>query len=88
MWSTNATEGFFATLKRGINGVYHYIGKQPSHRRKEKSNFVPKSVKPACQRALRRFLKFAATTLSELPDGLSGVYHRRPPCQTGKNFAS
>ena len=25
-------EGFFATLKRGINGVYHHVGKQHLHR--------------------------------------------------------
>ncbi len=38
--STNAIEGYFATLKRGINGVYHHVGKQHLHRhhnsRKEK----------------------------------------------------
>ena len=25
--TTNAVEGYFATLKRGINGVYHHVGK-------------------------------------------------------------
>ena len=30
--TTNSTEGFFATLKRGINGVYHHVGKQHLHR--------------------------------------------------------
>jgi hypothetical protein len=25
--TTNAIEGSFATLKRGINGVYHHVGK-------------------------------------------------------------
>ncbi len=30
--STNTIEGFFATLKRGINGVYHHVGKQHLHR--------------------------------------------------------
>jgi hypothetical protein len=30
--TTNSIEGFFATLKRGINGVYHHIGKQHLHR--------------------------------------------------------
>jgi hypothetical protein len=25
-------EGFFATLKRGINGVYHHVGKHHLHR--------------------------------------------------------
>jgi len=30
--STNSIEGFFATLKRGINGVYHHVGKQHLHR--------------------------------------------------------
>jgi len=25
--STNSVEGYFATLKRGINGVYHHVGK-------------------------------------------------------------
>ena len=26
--TTNSIEGYFATLKRGINGVYHHVGKQ------------------------------------------------------------
>jgi transposase-like protein len=26
--TTNAVEGYFANLKRGINGVYHHVGKQ------------------------------------------------------------
>jgi hypothetical protein len=30
--TTNSIEGFFATLKRGINGVYHHVGKQHLHR--------------------------------------------------------
>jgi transposase-like protein len=30
--STNTIEGYFATLKRGINGVYHHVGKQHLHR--------------------------------------------------------
>lgn len=30
--STNRVEGFFGTLKRGINGVYHHVGKQHLHR--------------------------------------------------------
>jgi transposase-like protein len=30
--TTNAVEGFFANLKRGINGVYHHVGKQHLHR--------------------------------------------------------
>jgi len=30
--TTNTVEGFFATLKRGINGVYHHVGKQHLHR--------------------------------------------------------
>jgi transposase-like protein len=30
--TTNTIEGFFATLKRGINGVYHHVGKQHLHR--------------------------------------------------------
>jgi len=30
--TTNAIEGYFATLKRGINGVYHHFGKQHLHR--------------------------------------------------------
>jgi transposase-like protein len=30
--TTNAVEGFFATLKRGINGVYHHVGSQHLHR--------------------------------------------------------
>lgn len=29
--TTNSVEGYFATLKRGINGVYH-VGKQHLHR--------------------------------------------------------
>jgi len=28
----NTIEGYFATLKRGINGVYHHVGKQHLHR--------------------------------------------------------
>ena len=30
--TTNSIEEFFATLKRGINGVYHHVGKQHLHR--------------------------------------------------------
>lgn len=30
--TTNTVEGFFAILKRGINGVYHHVGKQHLHR--------------------------------------------------------
>jgi transposase-like protein len=30
--STNTVEGYFANLKRGINGVYHFVGKQHLHR--------------------------------------------------------
>ena len=30
--TTNAIEGYFATLKRGINGVYHHVGQQHLHR--------------------------------------------------------
>lgn len=30
--TTNTIEGFFANLKRGINGVYHHVGKQHLHR--------------------------------------------------------
>jgi transposase-like protein len=30
--TTNTVEGVFATLKRGINGVYHHVGKQHLHR--------------------------------------------------------
>lgn len=30
--TTNTVEGYFATLKRGINGVYHQVGKQHLHR--------------------------------------------------------
>jgi transposase-like protein len=30
--TTNSVEGYFATLKRGINGVYHHVGSQHLHR--------------------------------------------------------
>ena len=30
--TTNAVEGYFANLKRGINGVYHHVGKPHLHR--------------------------------------------------------
>jgi transposase-like protein len=30
--STNTVEGYFATLKRGIDGVYHHVGRQHLHR--------------------------------------------------------
>jgi len=30
--STNAVEGYFGILKRGINGVYHHVGKHHLHR--------------------------------------------------------
>lgn len=30
--STNSVESFFSILKRGINGVYHHVGKQHLHR--------------------------------------------------------
>lgn len=30
--TTNTVEGYFATLKRGINGVYHHVGGKHLHR--------------------------------------------------------
>ncbi len=30
--TTNTVEGYFANLKRGINGVYHHVGKHHLHR--------------------------------------------------------
>src|SRR5689334_14941004 len=30
--TTNSVEGYFATLKRGINGVYHHVSKRHLHR--------------------------------------------------------
>lgn len=30
--STNSVEGYFANLKRGINGIYHQVGKRHLHR--------------------------------------------------------
>jgi hypothetical protein len=30
--TTNTVEGYFANLKRGINGVYHHVGKRHLHR--------------------------------------------------------
>ena len=30
--STNTIEGYFSFLKRGINGVYHHVGKHHLHR--------------------------------------------------------
>jgi len=30
--TTNAVEGYFANLRRGIDGVYHHVGKQHLHR--------------------------------------------------------
>jgi transposase-like protein len=30
--STNGVEGYFANLRRGIDGVYHHVGKQHLHR--------------------------------------------------------
>jgi hypothetical protein len=30
--TTNSIEGYFSILKRGINGVYHHVGRQHLHR--------------------------------------------------------
>jgi hypothetical protein len=30
--TTNTVEGYFSILKRGINGVYHHVGRQHLHR--------------------------------------------------------
>ena len=30
--TTNTVEGYFSILKRGINGVYHHVGKKHLHR--------------------------------------------------------
>ena len=30
--TTDTVEGYFANLKRGINGIYHHVGKQHLHR--------------------------------------------------------
>lgn len=30
--TTNAVDGYFGLLKRGINGVYHHVGQQHLHR--------------------------------------------------------
>jgi hypothetical protein len=32
MITTNTVEGFFSILKRGINGVYHHVGRKHLHR--------------------------------------------------------
>ena len=32
MITTNTVEGFFSLLKRGINGVYHHVGRNHLHR--------------------------------------------------------
>ena len=29
--TTNAVEGFFSILKRGINGIYHHVSKERLH---------------------------------------------------------
>jgi len=36
---TNAVEGYFGLLKRGINGVYHHVSKEHLHRYLAESNF-------------------------------------------------
>jgi hypothetical protein len=37
--TTNTVEGYFATLKRGINGVYHHVGRQHLHRYLDEFDF-------------------------------------------------
>jgi transposase-like protein len=37
--TTNSVEGYFATLKRGINGVYRHVGKQHLHRCRSEFDF-------------------------------------------------
>src|SRR5713101_1956745 len=37
--STNTIEGYFSILKRGINGVYHHVGKQHLHRYSSEFDF-------------------------------------------------
>ena len=32
MITTNTVEGYFSLLKRGINGVYHHVGRKHLHR--------------------------------------------------------
>jgi len=32
MVTTNTVEGYFSLLKRGINGVYHHVGRKHLHR--------------------------------------------------------
>ncbi len=36
---TNTVENYFSVLKRGINGVYHYVGEQHLHRYLSEFNF-------------------------------------------------
>ena len=37
--TTNGVEGYFANLRRGIDGVYHHVGKQHMHRYLSEFNF-------------------------------------------------
>jgi hypothetical protein len=37
--TSNTIEGYFATLKRGINGGYHHAGKQYLHRYQSEFDF-------------------------------------------------
>ncbi len=36
---TNTVEGYFAILKRGINGIYHHVGRKHIHRYLDEFDF-------------------------------------------------
>jgi len=86
--STNTIEGYFATLKRGINGVYHQVGKQHLHRYLSESDFRYNSRKnegrgtnPAGnQRSWREAANAAGLNRKA---SAVGSKERKPACKAG-----
>ncbi|HEV2245606.1 MAG TPA: IS1595 family transposase [Terriglobia bacterium] len=62
---TNTVEGYFSILKRGINGVYHHVGKQHLHRYLSEFDFRYNSRKEADgERALQALKGFEGKRLT------------------------
>lgn len=65
---TNTVEGYFSILKRGINGVYHHVGKQHLHRYLSEFDFRYNSRKETDgERALQALKGFEGKRLTYRP---------------------
>ncbi len=70
MVRTNAVEGCFSILKRGINGVYHHVGRKHLHRYLSEFDFRYDERKVTdgqrAQTGLKRFLRVSGSPIRGL----------------------